>query len=166
MFHFPFFDRGGCGRVKVVTLSLLALFPNFVIDFGQIWCNSLWSGESWPCCVFSCFAGNWAVLGSWSPDCTIVVFDLKDGPAWTLSGPVRDTLHIAQCLYRAVPFRNSILALFAIFSSGIARVSLIAPFVQGHRTSRAHARGRGIAPNLIIVRHPEPHSTGCGVSLR
>ena len=62
-----------------------------------------------------------------------------------LSGPVRDTPP-----YRAIPFRDSIADPFALFSSGIAPVSLRYPF------------GGGIAPPLRMLSIGETLRKGVG----
>ena len=72
-----------------------------------------------------------------------------------LSGPVRDTPHIAQYLFEIVSQRG-VSHPFALLSCGIARkYRRDTPFVGGYRASTSHAlqggnsqkRGRGIAPN-------------------
>ena len=87
-----------------------------------------------------------------------------------LSGPVRDT---PPC--RAIPFRDSIGVSqrgvshpFALFSEGIAQVSLRYLFCRGGgcRTSTLHAlqvgnaqkRGRGYRTQVAMLRHQIPHS--------
>ena len=70
--------------------------------------------------------------------------------------------HIAQYPFGIVSQRG-VSHPFALFSKGIAQVSLRYPFVGGHRTSTSHAlqggnaqkRGRGYRTQLVMLGHQQ-----------
>ena len=75
--------------------------------------------------------------------------------------PWRPSARYPPC--RSVPLRDSIaegVMHFALLSCGLVQVSLRYPSSTGYRSSGAHARGRGIAPNRSMLRHPKPHIAG------
>ena len=55
--------------------------------------------------------------------------------------------------------RGTVLPLFHVVSRKHRRDT---PLLRGYRTSSAHARRRGIIPNLCTLRHPKPHSSRSG----
>ena len=49
-----------------------------------------------------------------------------------------------------------------VFGNGFAQIAEMPVLYGGYRTSSAHARAKGIAPNLAMLRHSKPHGAPYG----
>ena len=83
----------------------------------------------------------------------------------SLSGPVRDIPHIAQYLFEVVS-QSGVSHPFALFSCGIAQVSLRYPFCGGggsiappfRMLSTGETLSKGYRTQLAMLRDHKPHS--------
>ena len=177
---FPLFSKDFRGSAKRKTLAFLGENPCFFFPKKQgLEGQGLYkSGKLLSADPF-CKSRAWynrqgGVLWSSGPGIFSKVLNL----VWTLrslAAQCEIPPHIAQYPFEIVSQRG-VSHPFALFSWGIAQVSLRYPFLEGgYRTSTSHApqggnapkRGRGYRTRLAMLRHPKPHSAQArGVSLR